>query len=326
MEPGTTPIKHTGVLGLGTMGHGIVLTMSVAGCQVRGYDTSPLARQTAIPRIQANLNQMVAVGVIEEDRIDAILRRIAIGETEVEAVTDAEFVTEAVVEDLQVKQELFSRVESFVGPNTILASNTSSYPMTDIAARLRHPERAVVTHWFNPPHIVPVVEVVPGEKTSPATTQRAYEFLGRIGKLPVRVDQEIPGFLVNRVQVAMLREVWDLLDRGVASAEEMDRAIRGSMGLRLAALGPLAIVDFAGWDVTARVYENLISHQRGDTELPERIQQLMRDRHFGVKSGRGVFDYPPDSAEQQIADRDRTYLELVKLLHSKTAFIEERRP
>ncbi|MFV1967590.1 MAG: 3-hydroxyacyl-CoA dehydrogenase family protein [Pirellulaceae bacterium] len=315
MEPEASKIRDVAVLGLGTMGHGILLTMSVGGCRVRGYDASPAVRQTLIQRLRANLTQMVTVGIIEQERVSEILGRVAVCDTETEAVVGAEFVTEAVTEDLQVKQELFERLESLVEPSAILASNTSSYPITDIAAGMRFPERAVVTHWFNPPHIVPVVEVVPGAKTSLGTTQTAYDFLHRIGKLPVRVNQEIPGFLVNRVQIAMFREIWDLLDRGVASAQEIDRAIRGSMGLRLAALGPLAIIDFAGWDVTARVYQNLIPHQRSDTELPGRIQQLIADRHHGVKSGRGVFEYPPESVQQRIADRDRTYLELVKLLN-----------
>ena len=307
-------IKRVAVLGLGTMGHGIVQTMATADCQVRGYDASCDARRTLVRRIRGNLHQMVAVEIVEKESIREILGRITVCGSEAEAVDGAEFVTEAVSEDLALKRELFGRLETLVGPGTILASNTSSFPMTDVAAGMRHPERAVVTHWFNPPHIVPVVEVVPGEKTSAETAQSAYAFLEHIGKLPVRVNQEIPGFLVNRVQAAMFREIWDLLDRGIASAEEIDRAIRGSMGLRLAALGPLAITDFAGWDVTARVYQNLIPHQRRDTELPNRIQQLIAEGHYGVKSGRGVFEYPPDTVEERIADRDRTYLELVKLV------------
>ncbi len=303
--------SNVAVLGLGTMGHGIAQTMAVAGCRVRGFDESLAARSNTLRRIESNLGQMVEVGIIADNTIAETLERITVCDTEQGATEGAEFVTEAVSEDLQVKQELFERLETQVADDTLLASNTSSYPMTDISARMRHPQRAIVTHWFNPPHIVPVVEVVPGEQTSAETTQTACDLLEQMGKLPVRLNQEIPGFLVNRVQNAMFREIWDLLDRGVASADQIDVAIRGSMGLRLAALGPLAIIDFAGWDITTRVFKNLIPHMRSDRELPERVADLVRDAHYGVKTGQGVFDYPGDTAERQIADR--RFLELVKL-------------
>lgn len=307
-------IERVSVLGLGTMGHGIAQTMASAGCQVRTFDASPDARGSLCQRIATNLRQMVAVGIIEETAINEIVGRITVCDSLTEALTGADFVTEAVIEDLKLKQELFEQIEPLVEPETILASNTSSYPMTDISARMRHAERAIVTHWFNPPHIVPVVEVVPGAKTSDETTQTVYGFLDHIGKTPVLVNQEIPGFLVNRVQCAMFREIWDLLDRKIASPEDIDRAIRGSMGLRLAALGPLAIVDYAGWDVTAGVYQNLIPHLRCDHALPERIDRLVQDQNFGAKSGQGVFKYPSESIDQSIADRDNTYLELIKLV------------
>ena len=306
-------IQRVSVLGLGTMGHGIAQTMAVAGCDVRGFDASVDARRSLHDRVRANLEQMSAVGVVQQDAIPAVLERIAVCETENEALADAQFVTEAVIEDLRLKQELFQRIETEVSADAILASNTSSYPMTDISMGMRRPERTLVTHWFNPPHIVPVVEVVPGEKTSAETTQTTYDFLARIGKTPVRLNQELPGFLVNRVQVAMFREILDLLDRDVASPDEIDRAIRGSMGMRLAALGPLAIIDFAGLDVTSCVYENLVPHLRSDHELPQRVGELVGSGHFGAKTGQGVFEYPAASLDEQIAERDRMYLELVKL-------------
>lgn len=305
-------IDRASVLGLGTMGHGIAQTMAMAGCQVRGFDASADARASLNERVRANLNQMVELGVIEDSSIAATLGRITICDTETDALRDAQFVTEAVVEDLDVKRDLFARIEAAVEEAAILASNTSSYPMTQMSARMLHPERAIVTHWFNPPHIVPVVEIVPGEKTSEQTARTAHHFLNRIGKTAVLLNQEIPGFLVNRVQVAMFREILDLLDRNIAAPEEIDRAIRGSMGLRLAALGPLAIIDYAGWDVTARVYQNLVPHLRSNDELHDCAKALVDAGRIGAKGGQGVFAYPPESLPDQIADRDRLYWELVR--------------
>ncbi len=307
-------IGDVAVLGLGTMGHGIAQTFAVAGCNVRGYDVDPGAGDTLVERIQANLKQMADAGLMDDSAIPAVLKRITACRSESEAAEGAQFVIEAVREDLTVKQELFARLEATLGRDAILASNTSSYRISDIAAKLHWPDRVVATHWFNPPHIVPVVEVVPGRKTSSETTQTTYNLLARVGKLPVRINQEIPGFLVNRDQVAMFREIWDLLDRGIASAVDIDRAIRGSIGLRLAALGPLAIIDFAGWDVTGKVYQNLITDLRSDTELPQSVRRLLEEGRLGVKTGQGIYNYPADSAQRSKAERDQTYLELIKLL------------
>lgn len=307
-------ISDVAVLGLGTMGHGIAQTFAVAGCNVRGYDVDATAGDTLVERIRANLKQTADAGLVDDSAIPAVLQRITNCPSESKAVEGAQFVIEAVREDLTVKQQLFARLEATLGRDAILASNTSSYRISDIAAGLHWPDRVVATHWFNPPHIVPVVEVVPGRKTSTETTQTTYNLLERVGKLPVRVNQEIPGFLVNRVQVAMFREILDLLDRGIASAEDIDRAIRGSIGLRLAALGPLAIIDFAGWDVTGNVYRNLIADLRSDTELPQSARRLLEEGRFGVKTGQGIYNYPADSAQRSKAERDKTYLELIKLL------------
>jgi len=313
----TSAIHTVAVLGLGMMGHGIAQAFAVAGCKVNCFDEVAAARASLHHRVTANLQQMVKAELIDDDMIARIVSRLRICTSEAEAVADAQFVTEAIKEDLAAKQELFARIENFAAADAILASNSSSFPMTQTAARMRHPERAVVTHWFNPPHIVPVVEVVPGEKTSPVITQTTYTLLQRIGKQPVRVNQELAGFLVNRVQVAMFREIWDLLDRGVASAAEIDLAIRGSMGLRLAALGPLRIIDFAGWDITSSGYKNLITDMRSDTELPAVIQAMIERGDFGVKTGAGVYEYTPESLAAMQAERDQQYLALIKQLWNR---------
>ncbi len=138
----------------------------------------------------------------------------------------------------------------------------------------------------------------------------------RLGKMPVRLNREIPGFLVNRIQIAMFREIWDLLDRGIASPEDIDRAVQGSMGFRLAAIGPLEVNDFAGLDVTAHVYGHLVSDIRSDTELPSGIQNLIDKGHLGVKTGRGIHDYTPQSIGEKRARRDRRFLALARLLYS----------
>jgi len=307
-------IKNVAVLGLGTMGHGMAQTFAAAGCAVCCYDPTAAARDTAMDRIRGNLDQMAEAGMVDDESIRKTLERIQIFESESETVASAQFVVEAISEDLAAKQDLFARIEPLVAAETILASNSSSFPITESAAKMQHPERTIVTHWFNPPHIVPLVEVVPGERTDEDTARITVDFHRRVGKLAVRLNKEIPGFLVNRIQVAIFREIFDLLDRGVASAADIDQAIRGSIGLRLAALGPFQVMDFAGLDITSRTFENLVTDIRSDTELVPVIRGLVDDGNFGTKTGKGIYDYTPESIEQKQAERDRRYLALAKLL------------
>ena len=314
----TDSIRTVAVLGLGTMGHGIAQQFAMAGHEVRCFDQDEETRQSLLQRVQGNLLRMAKAEVVDPAGVDPALDHLVVCRTEEEAVGDSQFVTEAIVEDLVTKQELLARLESTVSRDTILASNSSSYVISESSAAMQHPDRAILTHWFNPPHIVPVVEVVPGRQTTEQTTKTTYDLLQRIGKMAVRIDREIPGFLVNRVQIAMYREVWDLLDRGIASAAEIDRAIRGSMGFRMAALGPLRINDFAGLDVTRRVYENLLPHMRSDAEVPPLIREIVDGGGYGIKSEHGIFEYSAAERERETEERDRLYLALLKLLHGNS--------
>lgn len=296
-------ITTIAVLGLGTMGHAIAQVFAEKGYRVRGYDDVPAARESLPARIRRNGAK------------PAILKRITLFDTVEAAVTGADFVLEAVREDLPTKQKLFARMEKVVSPKTILASNTSTFPMTKIAARLKHPGRCIDMHWFNPPHIVPVVEVVPGKKTTPATVAATMALARNSGKIPVHVRQELPGFIVNRVQAALNREVWDLWQRGVASAQDIDRAVSGTLGFRLAAIGPLQVSDFAGLDVWRSIMDVLGPDISAAPRMPARIQRMVQQGHYGAKTGRGFYRYTPKHLAEKIADRDRKFAALAKLLY-----------
>lgn len=304
------------VIGLGTMGHGIAQAFAVGGHDVRCFDPSDFARDTALSRIRVNLQHEVEAGLFVADQVDAVLGRIAVCATEADALAATSFVTEAAAEDLELKQELFARVEGLVSNECILASNTSTFPMTDISLRMANPERAINTHWFNPPHIVPLVEVIPGKRTSAETTDTTLSLLDGLGKIAVPLQKEVPGFLINRIQIAMYREVLDLFEQGVASAEDIDRAFRASVGFRSAAVGPLQVFDFAGLDIGSRVYGELVKSVRSDQTVPQVVETLVEQGKFGVKTGAGLFDYTPEVIEQRTADRDRRYLALKKLFYS----------
>jgi len=309
-------MSRVAVLGLGTMGHGIAQTFALAGYEVACFDDSAGTRGSLIERVRANLQTYAAAGLLAPQQVETALARLHLTETEAEAAAGVHFVTEAVPEDLDVKQALFSRLERITPPETILASNSSSFPISLSGTLMQHPERALVTHWFNPPHLTPVVEVVPSPRTSERVVATTLELLRHIGKLPVRLRRELPGFLVNRVQVAIQREVWDLVDQGVATPEDIDTAIRGTIGFRFAALGPLEVHDFGGLDIQLATYRNLAPEVRSDTMPPAAIEKLTSSGRLGVKSGHGFYDYPPERLNARRTRRDALLLKLWKLLYS----------
>ena len=308
-------IRRVAVLGLGTMGHGIAQTFALAGYDVACFDESASARASLIGRVRANLAAFVAAELVGPEQVEPTLARLRLTDSEDEAVAGAEFLTEAIPEDLAVKRALLARLERIAAPETILASNSSSFPISQSGRLLEHPERALVTHWFNPPHLTPVVEVVPGPHTSEAVVQATMQILAGIGKQPIPLRRELPGFLVNRVQVAIQREVWDLVDQGVATREDIDAAIRGTVGFRFAVMGPLEIHDFAGLDIQLTTYRNLVGEIRSDTSPPRVLDELVAAGRLGIKSGRGFYDYPHERLVARRTRRDSLLLKLWKLLY-----------
>jgi 3-hydroxybutyryl-CoA dehydrogenase len=309
-------IRRVAVLGLGTMGHGIAQSFSLAGYEVSCFDQSASVRDSLIERVRTNLTAFVAADLVTSEEVEPALAGLQPVGTESEAVAGAQFITEAVPESLEIKQELFARLERIASPEAILASNSSSFPISQSGSLMEHPERALVTHWFNPPHLTPVVEVVPGPRTDEDAIRRTLHLLQRIGKKPIRLRRELPGFLVNRVQVAIQREVWDLVDQGVATPEEIDAAIRGTIGFRFAALGPLEIHDFAGLDIQLTTFRNLVPEIRSGTKPPSVIEQLVAAERLGVKSGQGFYEYPAERLNSRRSRRDALLLKLWKLLYS----------
>lgn len=308
-------IKKVSVIGAGTMGHGIAQAYAQEGYTVAITDVAKPALTGVKDRIKSNLETLAHEGLIPAKEIANIVARITVVDSLEDAVRDADMVTEAIIEDLPAKTKLFPEMEKFCSPECILASNTSSFPMTQIAARMARPERAIVTHWMNPPYLVPLVEVVPGEKTSGETCQTAYEILLKIKKVPVKLQKEILGFLINRIQTAMNREVYHLLEIGAASAEDIDRAVVTSLGFRLAFLGPLLVRDLAGLDVDDKVCETILPVLDSSTQVNKLLRDKVKRGEYGTKTGKGFFSYTPESIAELIKERDRRFIHLLKELY-----------
>ena len=312
-------IKNISVLGAGIMGHGIAQSFLMGGYPVLLYDIRKSILETAKAHIEKNMGLFHRSGLVEKQDIELALNRLSTTTNLKHAVEGSDFIVEAAPEDLSLKQELFEQVESLCGGDTIIASNTSSLTLKDIGAQVKSKERLVITHWFNPPHIVPTVEVVKGEWTSDETMETAYQLLEKIKKMPVKINRELPGFLVNRIQIAMVREVFDLYEKGVASAADIDKAVKGSFGFRLASIGPLLTADLGGLDLWLKVSENLLPLIQSSTEPPKALQRLVSQGHLGIKSGKGFYDYAIDFSKAEldgvIQKRDEEFLNRLKHLY-----------
>ncbi len=307
--------EQIAVIGAGLMGHGIAQVFARGGHRVFIQDTSESVLKRAEDRIRSNLLLLAENGLEDECRIDEIASRITSTVDLREAVADAAFVLESVPEDLGLKIEVFRSLDAFAPEDTILASNTSMLRITDIARQVRGKERAVTAHWFNPPYLIPVVEVVKGEHTSAQTVERTVSLLRGLGKVPVRVLKEVPGHLLNRIQFALFRETLALLEAGVAIPEEIDKAVSGSLGLRLAAIGPLRSIDLAGLDLFWFGMKDIFRSLDASSEPPKIVKEKVDAGHVGRKCGQGFFEYRPSGAVEK--ERDEKLIQLLKILYPK---------
>lgn len=285
-------IRRAAVIGTGTMGPGMGAVLARAGIETALYDVSAEALERAKAGVQ------MAARVL--DRLEA---PTADGgsvhfQTELAAALDgAELVVEAVPEKLELKHEIFPQFEEHVAEDAILASNTSGIPISKIATVCAYPGRVVGMHWSNPPHLIPMIEVIPGEQTDQRVVDEACELVRRFGYHPV-VEKEVPGFVENRILYAILRECLDLVDRGIIDPEGMDLNVRWGIGYKLAVIGPMELLDMAGLDIYNAVGSYLNQDLSTSGEVSSMIRDRIADGKLGMKTGSGIYDYTPEQIDQ----------------------------
>ncbi len=302
------------VVGAGIMGHGIAQAFAQKGYPVNLYDVDSGVLDKALQSIRSNLCTFVESGVANEAFIEETLSMIRPVTSLDYAVLDADFVVEAAPEDMALKTDLFNQMDAYTHDDAILASNTSMLPISQFGAGTSKRDKLIITHWFNPPHIVPVVEVVMGKETSQETFSFTFNLLKRIGKQPVKVMKESPGFLINRIQTAMFREVLSLLEQGMASPEDLDLAVKGSFGFRLGVMGVLETMDLAGLDLMLKGTDYLYKYLDNSVEPHRILKEKVDHHHLGAKTGKGFFSYPPNEKHgtSAVKERDKKLLAILK--------------
>jgi 3-hydroxybutyryl-CoA dehydrogenase len=289
------------VLGAGLMGHGIAQVFALAGHDVTITDAVKASLDTVKSRIAANLRDL------GDD--ETVIERVRPCADLAEAVGDADYVVEAVSEDLPLKQKLFAEVEGYVRPDTILASNTSVIPITSIMRGLSERSRALGTHWWNPPFLVPLVEVIGTQWTSPPAIAWTMALHAAAGKKPAHVKKDVPGFIGNRLQHALWREAVSLVERGICDAETVDTVIKAAFGRRLAVLGPLENADLVGTDLTLAIHKTVLPDIESRPGPSPYLEKLVAEGKLGFKSGEGFRKW---SAEEQAALRSKVVQHLKK--------------
>lgn len=307
-------IKNITIFGPGMMGSGIAQVF--AGCEE--LNVTIFIREKfeyeGLEKIKDNLNVLKQKEIITEVEIEDIFSRIKTTEDFEEAVKDADLVIECIPENMQLKQDLFARVEKYCRETTILATNTSVMSITEIAEKTINKSRVVGTHFWNPPYLIPLVEVIKSDYTSDEVFDVTYELLKKINKKPVKVNKDVPGFLANRLQHALWREAISIVENGIADAATVDEAVKYGFGLRLPVLGPMENADMVGTDLTLAIHSYLLKHLENSMEPSPLLVEKVKNVDLGFKTGRGFQSWT--SGEVQDSNSGlREYL--IKVIYNK---------
>lgn len=306
----TREIQTIANIGSGTMGHATALQFAVAGYPVRLIDQTQELLDAGMSRIRADAESFEEAGLLAPgDTVDDVLARISTHTDYESGVKNADFIIESIVEKLEVKQQVWQEIERYAPANAIFATNTSGLSPTAIQSVLKHPERFVVAHFWNPAHLMPLVEVVPGESTAEETVGETFALMERIGKKPAKIRKESLGFVGNRLQLAVLREAFNIMNEGIADAETIDTVVKYSLGRRWNLVGPIASADLGGLDVFYNISTYLFNDMDNSTEPSPLLESKVAGGELGAKTGRGFYEWTGENGKNLIRERDRRLLQ-----------------
>jgi len=302
-------INRIGVIGTGMIGPDISLACAMAGYPVTIVGRSRESVERGLARFRTNLKSLVRAKLYGEQEAGEIESRLSASTDLKTGLQQGDFVFEAVVENLETKEKLFGEIEKHCSEHALMASSTSGLSPTDISSRMKAPEKMLVMHFWNPPYLVPLVEVVAGNRTSPETVETALDFLRSLGKEPVLLKKDILGHIGNRIQHAMFREAIHLVQEGVATPEDIDRVITSSLGPRYSMIGPMEYLDSVGLDLNVAIHSYLLKELADDKEPQALLRRKYDQGDCGAKTGRGFYDWSMRSLEEMTARQNKRFID-----------------
>lgn len=291
-------IRNITVFGPGMMGSGIAQVFAGNEDLKVTIFIREKFEYECMDKIKSNLQVLKENGVITEEKIKGILDRISLTEDLQEAVKDADFIVECIPENMELKQDLFKRLEHICKDTTIFATNTSVMSITEISEKVKDKSRLVGTHFWNPPYLIPLVEVIKSDYTSDEVMDKTMELLKKVEKHPIRVNKDVPGFVANRLQHALWREAISIVEHDIADAATVDEAIKYSFGLRLPVLGPMENSDMVGTDLTLSIHSYILKHLENSTEPSPILKEKVEAGDLGFKTGKGFQEWSADQAKK----------------------------
>ena len=305
-------MERIAVIGCGTMGHSIALSAAWAGYDVTMHGIAAEELKQALVGMESKLQVLIDNDLLTSEEAQAVRDRVTTVTTIEDAVKEATFIIEAVPERLELKQQIFKQLDELCDLSVILASNTSAISPTDIASKTKYPERTVITHFWHPAHLIPLVEVVRGSKTSDETVERSMELMNAMNKKPIEVKKEAPGFVGNRLQFALLREAQHILEEGIASKEDIDAAVLYSIGRRLPVTGPFLSADMGGLDVYTDISNYLYKDLSTAKQSTSSMQELLEAGDLGSKTGKGYYEWSTEFTDEMNTEREKELIRYVK--------------
>jgi len=305
-------VKTVSIIGAGLMGHGIAQVFAQAGYNVLLRDIKQEFLLNGVSKMKENLQKLSAAGLVRKEEIDATISRVKTTLDMQEALTNSDFMIEAATENIDLKKQIFREASKFAPERAVLATNTSGLPILDIAGVTNRPGKIIGTHFWNPPYLLRAVEVVKGAGTTDETVKVTYDLLTKVGKKPVVVKKDIPGQIGIRILYAMLREAISLVEKGVASPEDIDTVVKEALGTRLPVVGVLELADLSGVDLVLMVSKRLFKDLDNSPEPSKFLTDMVADGHTGIKSLKGFYSWTPQSVASNVKKRDEHLLRILK--------------